>query len=110
MLAAGLAAPRLRPVRCDGCGQMTIAFRAERLLPGWKSYCPNPPITGERPLLCPACFGRVLDSIPSLDPSARQAVALLLTDRRARWRMDRAVERAISGPKVPTAQFPPAKR
>lgn len=94
IVALGLAAILLRPVRCDGCAGWTIRPRAVRLAPGWRVYCPRAPLPGARPVLCPGCYGRLLDQSPARDDEAREALRRYLTNPDALSRLREAVERA----------------
>ena len=93
-LALALAATLLRPVRCDGCGGWTVHPRATRLAPGWRVCCPEARLTGARPILCPACFRRLLEQSPARDEESRKVLRRYLTDPAAPRRILEALGRA----------------
>jgi len=100
---------RLRPQRCDDCGRWTIRPRLTRLAPGWRSYCPDTPLRGARPSLCPTCFQRLLTYVPAKDPESLKAVIKLLTDPEAGKAMRRAIQQGAAKTNAVTAPFPSAQ-
>ena len=102
-----LAAILFRPVRCDACRGWMSRVSATRLAPHWRAFCPGANIPGPRPTLCPACFRKLLMSVPALDEDSRGVIAGYLTDPAAASALMKAVRNAK--PAVPLNRPPPPR-